>query len=580
MNPASAADPTTTRQLVVCCDGTNNTFTGDSQDTNVLKLCLTLSRAPSNQLVYYDPGVGSPDNLPPTSVLEPLKRKLQRAFALAVGRGIYQNVGEAYLFLCREYREGDQIWLFGFSRGAFTVRAVAGMVNLFGLIRPEHEPLLPTLLSIYFSANEDTQPWHLRQLRRARGWLRARAGLPAPASRDRIAAQILDAFSKPAGRAAPVHFTGVWDTVETVGIHGLRKSISSKASLGGKRFVHLRHALSLDEHRHAFLPRYFTGPIDAGQTLKQVWFRGVHGDVGGGTFAGQSGLSTLALEWMVDEARDCGLRCPDYASWPALSPVPRRMLNDELYATPWWAVAGMSLRDPRQAPGGNVGGASMSAPLEHPSVAGEPPQTLWAQWRSWGKFGFALVVAALLLVTIGAQLLAASQRPQLFDPASWGRALPALDAARAFAWTQTLALFDPQSFLAQGTGVGARKALLWDFGFIVAYAYLLARLSSRAFAWLAQWRRVGDPIPWWARWQLGRALPLLLVADVVENVIDGLAFSLQPEGWFVHLLLRLGGIATLAKWLGFAGVLLLALVGWRGRARAAAARPPALQRAA
>ena len=558
--------PADVRQLVVCCDGTNNTLTGGQRDTNVLLLFEQLSRWPAgNQRLYYDPGVGAPDGLPATGLFEPLVQAVERAVSLAVGRGIYENIGQAYLFLCREYRRGDQVFLFGFSRGAFTVRAVAGMINMFGLVRPEHEPLLPTLLRIYFAGAED----NLDMLSTLTEGMRKlmRGGRRSPGRRE-LAEQVRLNFTEPEGRVAPVHFVGVWDTVESVGIRGLRKSISNKATMKGKRFVHVRHALSLDEHRYAFLPRYYEdrAPLDPGQTLAQVWFRGVHSDVGGGAaFAPQAGLSRTALDWMLQEAHAAGLRCGPV---PVPEPLPESLLHDQLYATPWWAVAGMALRHPADAPGGNVHGLSLQAPAEHPTAA-IVPATLWAQWRSWGALAFALVWCALWFVLSGAQMQAPGERFELFEPSRWMQAGPAVEAGARFAWEQFAALWRPAAAWAaidarSAAGAAPARALWLDGLFVVGYAYLLSRLASRAFAWLARWRRVGDAQPSWDRLPLGRALPTLLIGDVVENVFGLLALACGAGPGAV-LLLWVGGLGAAGKWIGAAGVALLALMGWRGR---------------
>lgn len=557
--------PQTVRQIVVCCDGSNNTLTGGQRDTNVLLLFEQLSRRPGgHQRLYYDPGVGSPDGLPATGLFEPLVQMAERAISLAIGRGIYENIGQAYLFLCREYRRGDQIYLFGFSRGAFTVRAVAGMVHMFGLIRPEHEPLLPTLLRIYFAGAED----NLGTLTKlTEGLRRTMHGGRKPPGRRELADQVRANFTDADGSVAPVHFVGVWDTVESVGIRGLRKSISNKAVMKGKRFVHVRHALSLDEHRYAFLPRYYEdrAPLDAGQTLAQLWFRGVHSDVGGGAaFAPQAGLSRVALDWMVGEASAAGLRC---APMPAPDPAPQALLHDQLYATPWWAVAGMALREPQDAPGGNVGGLSLHAPAEHASV-GVTPATLWAQWRSWGALAFALVWSVFWVVLSAAQLQPTEVRFTWADP-SWASMVRALQDAAGLAWQQLAALWSaPQAWAAismgHGAGASPSRALWLDGLFIVGYAYLLARLASRSFAWLARWRRVGDPRPSWDRLPLGRALPTLLIGDATENVLGLVALACNDTGWS-PVLLWFGSLGAVGKWVGLSGVVLLAVMGWRGR---------------
>jgi uncharacterized protein (DUF2235 family) len=139
------------RQIILGCDGTNNTLTGGVYDTNVLKMISQLAPADANRILYYDPGVGSPDQLPPLGVWNDVRRKLERLAGLANGRGIYENIAEAYLFLVDNYRKGDEIYIFGFSRGAFTARSVSGMVKLFGIIRPDSKSLILTLIRVYFS---------------------------------------------------------------------------------------------------------------------------------------------------------------------------------------------------------------------------------------------------------------------------------------------------------------------------------------------------------------------------------------------------------------------------------------------
>src|SRR5690606_5613852 len=246
------------RKLIVCCDGTNNTLTGGVHDTNVLRLFTELRRLHDGAVLYYDPGVGAPDELPPTGIRQYLRRKWDRVAGLASGPGVVENIGEAYSFLVREYRAGDEIWLFGFSRGAFTARSGSGMVHLFGIVRPEHLVLLPTMLRVYFSSRK-------RRKRRARRHTGERR------TRDVVAEQIRTTFTSPEGREAHVHFVGVWDTVESVGMPGMSLQISSSATIRGKRICHVRHALSLDEHRWPFLPRLYDeddfGSPEDGQSL-------------------------------------------------------------------------------------------------------------------------------------------------------------------------------------------------------------------------------------------------------------------------------------------------------------------------
>ena len=155
------------------------------EDTNVLKLVQHLSsHASDRRIVYYDPGVGSPDSAPPTGLVDGLQRQWDRISGLASGTGIYDEVAQGYLFLMRNWTGAqDRIYCFGFSRGAFTARAIAGMVNLFGIVRPENEALLPMLVRIYFSASgKSNKPPSLRTAS-GHALTLVRVGSAAPCSR-------------------------------------------------------------------------------------------------------------------------------------------------------------------------------------------------------------------------------------------------------------------------------------------------------------------------------------------------------------------------------------------------------------
>ncbi|MGH8831463.1 MAG: T6SS phospholipase effector Tle1-like catalytic domain-containing protein, partial [Polaromonas sp.] len=193
-----------TRQLIICCDGTNNNLTGGAKDTNVTKLCELFAPDANDQLLYYDPGVGNPGELPGASLTDTISRIYERLHGLAFGKGVYENIAEAYLFLMRHYRPGDQIFLLGFSRGAFTARSIGGLVTQFGLLRPEMEGLVPTLLHVYFSDRE-------------------RGGMKYTAIRDQISRM----FASDQTRATPVWFVGVWDTVSSVGAPLLSRTITA-----------------------------------------------------------------------------------------------------------------------------------------------------------------------------------------------------------------------------------------------------------------------------------------------------------------------------------------------------------------
>jgi uncharacterized protein (DUF2235 family) len=190
----------------------------------------------------------------------------------------------------RHWQPGDRIFCFGFSRGAFTARAIVGMVNLFGVLRPEHEPMIPTLVRIYFS-----QPPLAEQVHGRKSWRRQAArmlhvGVARPAkapseaiqvseeaaqvTRNELAEQVRRNFA----RTAAVYWVGVWDTVESVGLPllGSRDNPATATFHDKPRIRNVRHALALDEHRWPFLPRPYDAPsvvrTDDGRTLKQLWF--------------------------------------------------------------------------------------------------------------------------------------------------------------------------------------------------------------------------------------------------------------------------------------------------------------------
>lgn len=184
------------RPLVVLCDGTNNNLTGGHKDTNVVKLCELMAAAPDGaQQVFYDPGVGNPGELPGATLVDGWNRFSERVASLAFGRGVYENIAESYLYLMRHYQSGDAIFIFGFSRGAFTARSLAGLVNQFGILQPHMESMVPTLIHIYFSD---------RAL--------------APEAAKAITGQASRLFVTQASRNVEIQFVGVWDTVASVGM--------------------------------------------------------------------------------------------------------------------------------------------------------------------------------------------------------------------------------------------------------------------------------------------------------------------------------------------------------------------------
>ncbi|MFF0015912.1 DUF2235 domain-containing protein [Streptomyces sp. NPDC005374] len=266
------------KSLVVCCDGTWNLADQPSR-TNVAKVALSVqprSAAGTEQRVYYHSGVGT--------------RRRERVRGGAFGLGLSRNVLDAYRFLVDTYEPGDALYLFGFSRGAFTARSLAGLVRNCGILRREQ-------------AYRTDEAWEL---------YRSRADKPTS-----TAATL---FRRAYAHETRIRFVGVWDTVGSLGIPvppprllkplvdwfnhrwAFHDTTLSKAVDGAFQ------ALAVDEQRSAFPPTLWQqqeGAEEQGQELRQVWFAGVHTSVGGGQE--NSGLSDITLLWMVEQATRYGL---------------------------------------------------------------------------------------------------------------------------------------------------------------------------------------------------------------------------------------------------------------------------------
>lgn len=578
--------PATPRQIVLCCDGTNNNLTGGESDTNVVRLCQLLrTHGGAGQVVFYDPGVGNPGELPGATLWDSLKRRGERIAGLAFGRGVYENMAECYQFLMTHYQPGDEIYVFGFSRGAFTARSVAGLVNMFGILQPHMASMVPSLLHIYFSN---------------RGGDRDRA-------RQRIAQQTTQLFVDAPAQHVNIHFVGVWDTVASVGMPPFSKQFTARADVSHKRFLNVRQALALDEFRALFAPRQYVQPngeyrSDQGLpvTLKQLWFSGAHSDVGGGYAPHQLALAERAMAWLAGEAVQCGLRLLGadgqpmtdeqvlealYAHSPGARPqVP--VVHSELQRAPLWAVNGLTVRTPGLVDDG-AGGRTTMAAEEHPSVQSlalrYPEDTVWARSRPWMPILAWCLAFAVLYGGIGQMLLKGETYERLNFWADLWQALSSypmfLDTNLDFVRWQMLWVYDGLGAVETGqiweglvTGLqrvnqfgSPRWSLLWDLGLIVAYAQVLSHFCVAGFARGAGLRRVGQPVSRWLN-RLGWALPLMVYADLGENLGTWLTITLTHSGYFFAAVITgvLMALLALLKWLGLAGVVWLIL--WPGRA--------------
>jgi uncharacterized protein (DUF2235 family) len=261
------------KRIVICCDGTNNQFNGDL--TNVIRL-YQVARKTSDQVVFYDPGVGT---IPDPFARTQLKKRWSLIKGLAFGTGFDENVFDAYRYLMNVYEAGDEVFMFGFSRGAFTVRVLAGMLHAVGLLNKGSENLLPYAWIYYRNINEPK------------------------------GAQVCADWKRDMSRECKITFLGVWDTVSSVGMYNFNQKYPF--SYDNPSVGQVRHAVSLDERRAGFRSNIFkddaTPLPNKRARVMNVWFAGVHSDIGGGYPWEESALAMVPFRWMVREAAAAGL---------------------------------------------------------------------------------------------------------------------------------------------------------------------------------------------------------------------------------------------------------------------------------
>jgi uncharacterized protein (DUF2235 family) len=275
------------KNVVLCCDGTSNQFAKNR--TNVVKLFFTLEQNSDRQVAFYHPGLGT---MEPPGALSPFTRSLTRLLGLAFGYGLAADIRDAYVFLMNNFEAGDKVFLFGFSRGAYTARAVCSLLHMYGLIARGNEPLVP---------------YAIRMLMAIRA-IEEQGATASPAARDyfQLARDFRRTFS---ARECKPWFVGVWDTVSSVG--WVENPLRLPYTADNPDIEIGRHAVAIDErraffHSNLWMPK--APPPDGGpKDLKQVWFPGEHCDVGGGHREEECGLSQVTLEWMLKEAQQAGL---------------------------------------------------------------------------------------------------------------------------------------------------------------------------------------------------------------------------------------------------------------------------------
>ncbi|OBZ68675.1 hypothetical protein A0H81_11013 [Grifola frondosa] len=317
------------RNLVVCIDGTSQQF--GSKNTNVIELYSQLVKD-QTQMTYYNSGIGTYAK-PSRKTLRHWVQVVDSKIDLAIAWNFDQTVKRAYRWLAENYQDGDRIFMFGFSRGAYQVRTLAAMIDKVGLIHKGNEEQIPFAYALYESADDAEEVADKKTLvskmlncipRAVKRFLkRSQEAIPPKLEQ---AQRFKETFS----RNVKVHFVGVWDTVSSVGL------IRHKTLPGTENpdtMCYFRHALALDECRVKFQPEYARGSSMLGKSsgerpekpsthrVKEVWFSGSHSDIGGGQVRNSDPhLRHPSYLWISYEAAMLGLKFDKY---PGRSSVER-----------------------------------------------------------------------------------------------------------------------------------------------------------------------------------------------------------------------------------------------------------------
>ncbi len=260
------------RQLILCLDGTWNTY---ADHTNVSRLHALVPNVPGGtegaveQIKYYDEGVGT--------------GRFDRMRGGALGLGLENNIRQAYAWLVGNYRTDDDLFIFGFSRGAYTARSLAGLIARCGIAdpfcidgKPDAEQVAKRAYDLYRPSNV--------------GLDRARKDAAS--------------FLAEKSRVARIHFLGVWDTVGALGVPGVKFAEKFHDTGLCTNVDNAYHAMAIDEHRKSYeVVPWTANPGNA--NMEQRWFAGAHANIGGGYE--DDLLPDLSLKWMLQKACACGL---------------------------------------------------------------------------------------------------------------------------------------------------------------------------------------------------------------------------------------------------------------------------------
>jgi uncharacterized protein (DUF2235 family) len=290
------------KNIVVLSDGTGQEG-GKGHDTNVYKLFRMLEDRTERQIVFYDQGIGT---------------DRYKVAGNVAGAGFTENILQCYHFIYENYNAGDKIFLFGFSRGAATVRSLANFIHYFGILPKSRPELIKLAYDIYKVGREEREASHtaIPQNLAPQG-TQSLADLRDTIIRGTPLNEQAEQFvHEHPNQWASIEFLGVWDTVPALGLPGAVIDTFVNFIPGWKHRYHdftlhpsvknAYHALSIDDDRKWFHPTIWDAYNDDYQKVEQVWFSGSHTDVGGGFR--EPGLADITLEWMVQKAVAHGIK--------------------------------------------------------------------------------------------------------------------------------------------------------------------------------------------------------------------------------------------------------------------------------
>lgn len=279
------------KNIIVLCDGTSNQASVYSE-TNVVRIAERLEKKTDangrRQVVFYDPGIGT-ENAPGAFTF--VGRTISKILGLAFGYGLSKNLADAYAYLMQHYEPGDRIYIFGFSRGAYTARALTGLLGRVGLMERGCNSLIPYAIKYYHDSNDHQLNFFKKRFSRtyALKWSEVIPDIentPLKEKKNSLSRGVI-----------PVHFLGVWDTVKSVGF--LRFQVTLPDTEWLPNMINGRHAVAIHEKRSQYKPELWSSDTDENhefqetlrkrnmqtclhQDIKTKWFPGVHADVGGG----------------------------------------------------------------------------------------------------------------------------------------------------------------------------------------------------------------------------------------------------------------------------------------------------------